>query len=355
MAQRLLNFSFRLFSKKVQKGVRTMKKILRLSMVLFLAFFMAFVVVDRSQALPYTKGDVFADAGAGLIYEFTPTGTLVQTLNTTHVGEGDGMAFDNNGNLYATSGFAANTVVKFDSNGNLLTANFGTGIPGGYNSHPESVVVDNTNSVVYIGQPDGNHQVLKLDLNGNYLGSFNVGTQNRGTDWIDLQADLHTLRYTSEGTTVFRYDLATSTQLTAFNSVGLPNGPAYAHRILSDGGELVAATSAILKLNSAGTVVNNWTIPNTSLLFAINLDPNGTSFWTADYLNGEIYHLDLATGTVINHFNGFIPGQAHGVLGGLAVFGEITQSNVPEPATMLLLGCGLLGLVGYGRRKIFKK
>jgi DNA-binding beta-propeller fold protein YncE len=304
-------------------------------------FWACALTMSAAWAASYTTGDVFADVGGGIIKEFTPAGVLVQSLNDTHPGEGDGMAFDASGNLYATAGFAANTVVKFDNSGNLITANFGSG----YNSHPESIVVDNTNGVLYVGQADGNANVLKFSLTGTPLGSFAPARQDRGTDWVDLQSDLHTLRYTSEGTSVLSFNLATSAQNANFAN-GLLGPHAYAHRILSDGGELVADTDRVVRLDSAGNLTHTYTISGTSLLFALNLDPNGTDFWTADYFSGNVFEVNIASGVIDEHWNaGLVSG---GPLGGLAVFGEICQTcnpvPAPKPSALAALGFGLIYL-----------
>jgi hypothetical protein len=284
---------------------------------------------------PFTIGDVFTGVGNGHIKEYTPTGTLVQTLDTlSNSSEQTGMCFDGNtltSNLRSTN-FSNNSMSRIPQSG-------GVQYPWGgpFSTDPESCVVSvdpNTNqTVVYVGQADGSRDVLKFDLSGTLLDSYNVATGPRGSDWIDLSADKCTLLYTSEGTLIRRYDVCADAQLSDFAT--LPSGACYALRIRANGEVMVACTNNVYRLSSAGLLLQTYPKPLTesSFLFAMNLDPNGTSFWTAGFFTANVYHYDITSGLVINSFTAVKDGPT---LAGLAIFGEPVVSLPSGPATLTL-------------------
>jgi hypothetical protein len=276
-----------------------------------------------ASGVAYATGDVFAGVGTGLIKHFNSSGTLLDTLDTgTGCGEDLGMAFDASGNLYGTAAFGActsGTVSKFDKMGNLIGP-FGSG----YSFSTESITIDGSGNV-YVGQPDGTGQVLEFNSAGTPINSFSPAPEGRGTDWIDLASDQCTLFYTSEGLAVKRFNTCTNTQLTDF-ATGLP-GPCFAMRIRPNGEVMVACESAVVRLSSSGTIIQTYAIPaGASFLFALNLDGDNTSFWTADYFNGDIFRFDIASGSQLATFNG---GRVGCCLSGLAVFGEIRVAEQP--------------------------
>jgi hypothetical protein len=279
-----------------------------------------------ANGVPLKKGDVLAGVGNGNIAHFDPTGKLLDMLETTSGSSEDtGMCFDAASNLYSTN-FEANTMSKFDSGGNLLAASFGSG----FNVDPESCIFDGSNNV-YVGQADGSHEVLKFDTSGKLLASFKPNTEGqRGTDWIDLASDGCTLHYTGEGSEIRAFNVCTNTQLPVF-ATGLP-APCFAHRILADGSELVACFTAVEHLNAAGEIIKTYTVPGGSELFALNIDPDGTSFWTANITaNSPIWRIDIASGAVLTEFSSGAPVD----VAGLAIVGEITRPPKIElsPAT----------------------
>jgi streptogramin lyase len=295
----------------VEKMVSTR---MRMGFVLMLIGLLALAVQYAGAQI--AKGTVMVSTGSGLVTEFDQDGNNLGQIDTTTGSVNTaGSAFDSAGNFFVTD-FQAQQVTKFDPTGALI-GSFGSG----YNADPESVIFDAAGNV-YVGQADGTHNVLKFDPSGNLLATFAPATEDRGTDWIDLAADQCTLFYTSEGLLVKRFDVCTNTQLTDFNTALLPGSNAYAHRLLPSGGILVADTSEVVRLDASGNQIQTYSLPGTGLLFAVNLDPDGTSFWTADLLSGEVFKVDIATGTIIKQWSA---GGAAGftAAGGLAVKGEI--------------------------------
>ena len=95
------------------------------------------------------------------------------------------------------------------------------------------------------------------------------------------------------------------------------------------------------------------TLPGTSLLFAVNLDPDGTSFWTADLISGEVFKLDIASGTILQQWSA-AGAPNFDDAAGLSIKGEITaagggatQSNAPVMSAWGL-GAAVVLLAAFG-------
>ena len=303
------------------------------SAVAVLAGFVGFTQ-DTAHAggVAYSVGDVFVGIGGGSILHLSSSGTIVDTLHTGHNTVDSGMTFDSAGNLYATD-FEANAVTKFDNMGNKIGD-----VGSGYNAFDESIVqacsvcTGSNAGHFYVGQAAGSRKVLEFNSSFVPVQSFSPALAGRGTDWIDLAADQCTLFYTSEVKYVRRFNVCTNSQLTDFTST-LAGSHAYALRILPNQDVLLADTESVYLLNTSGAVIQTYTpgsFSSDNPLFALNIDSDLKSFWTATGVSGDIYHIDIASGSVIQHVN-----VGTGVMG-LAVFGEDTASH-PEltlsPAT----------------------
>jgi hypothetical protein len=282
-----------------------------------------FARAGAAQAFP--TGDVFVSVANGQVQQWHPndgTSTLVTTLDTTKGGFTTGSTFDNAGNFYVT-GFSTSAVSKFDSSGTLV-GDFGNGY-----STPESILWNRDNSAAYVGDA-GTTLIRSFDPSGNPGPTYTVAVEDRGTDWIDLDADQCTMYYTSEGSFVHRFNICTNTQETDVNTAPLPGSVAFAFRKIPStlsfqpNGYVIADTGNIAVLDASGNLAAQYSFPGENCLFALNLDPDGVHAWTGDYCTADVLRFNLSTGTVDNSFNTGTGGDS---VFGISVSGEITSGG----------------------------
>ena len=305
------------------------------------------VISFGAEAAPFQEGDVFAAVGNGRVAQYDENGAFKDILDTTRGGFTTGMAFDSNDNLYVTN-FTDRSISRFNSSGTLTESQFVTS-PTGANS-PESIVFD-ADGNFFVGHADGNADVAKYDSAGTLLDTFRVAIEDRGSDWIDLAADQKTLVYTSEGFEVKRFDTDTKTQLSDFAT--LADRPAFALRLLEDGGALVADSVNVKRLDSSGTTIQTYDVAGNNGFFALNLDPDGSTFWSGDQFTNDLFQFDIASGNLVQTIDTNL-NVGSSQLFGVTVLGERTvalpppsPADVPTPGSLILLLSGL-GLLGAG-------
>ena len=236
-----------------------------------------------------------------------------------------GSAFDANGNLYVADDTQGD-ISEYSPTG-TLDGVFASGL-----SNPLSLVFDNSGNI-YVGQqtrptsPSSTRPGRRLPDIGP------LETELNGDDWIDLASDECTFYYTTEGTTSRLQQVRQQRPGRPgpiFNADTAPGRPTPSScRILANGDVLVAdSTEDVLLGLRAATSSDLPVLVAARLcrrqLFAISVDPSGTSFWTGDADSGDICQVNIATGAVMQTI---YTGSRH--LYGLSVDGQL---EVATPA-----------------------
>ena len=292
------------------------------------------VPIAAHAATTWNTGDVFAAVANGKYRVYANNGTFKEQIDQG-VGNGGlaqnstgfttGCSFNPDGSFLHTTNFSTGYDVVFDNaSPHPVVQNIATGVNRPGDSNPESITF-RQNGEFFIGHAQGLRDVHHYNAGGGFIGTFDVQTEVVGSDWIDLARDQNTLFYTSEGRRIFRYDVSTGTQLPDFAVLpGFNN--AFALRLLppgdGTGGLLVADRSDIKRLDGAGNVVQTYDTATENAWFALNLDPNGTSFWSGSFDTNNFYRFSIATGAVEVG-----PIASGGQLFGLCLKGERTAGG----------------------------
>jgi hypothetical protein len=287
----------------------------------------------------WNAGDVFAGIAGGQYYVYDHNGNLKDHIDTALGGFTTGCAFNPPLDRLYTTAFTANHVVSFFDDSTTTDHHIVADLDTSFNNNAENEsIVFNTGGDFFVGHagktPGTNKELFRFSVANAFLGLQDPLPDLVGTDWNDLTGN--TVSYTSEGFLIKSFDVGANTQGLDFTVLGpsITGNPVAAFALrrlpapINGGVLLVAAQADIRLLDSGGNLVHTYLgLNNEKSWFALNIDPNGTSFWSGDFNTGNIYRFNIATGAVelgpINTGTGAL------TLFGLCVKGEKTAPTGP--------------------------
>ena len=289
--------------------------------------------VAGSSLQPIAKGDIIASLyNANQVNEYTPSGTLVQTLLTANTPTG--LAFDGAGNLFVTE-FTSDDILELNAStltvsvfSSDATLNDGTS----YNA-PESIAFGPGFTKMYVsdanrnGPGGGIHVVNAASGAGDGFYSLPSSSGSEGTGESDWLAFNHSAKLfmTNEDPSqgIMQVD---QTAGDVIQPSFVPNLPDVGYALSFDKNDnvWVGDTSAILEYGPSGALLNTITNAAFSSIFSATFDTTGNTFYAGDLGTGDIYTYSL-DGMLQGSFN-----TGSGV-SGLAVAGAVVAPPPPTP------------------------
>jgi streptogramin lyase len=283
-------------------------------------FILLLYLTFASASVMFNHGDIFAGVGNNIIKRFNPQGGLEQELTYFLDPNTADMQFDDDSNLYAVKPDISYVLkLRYDTNGTILQENF---INSRYIAYAQSLVIDNK-GIFYVGGISSLN-IEQFNPDGTHIKTFTSPGSNFAS-YMDLDSDQCTLFYTSQYTNIVaRINACSDTKLPDFAI--LPTSPGGSVKITKNGNIIVATFANIYKYSKDGILLKTYNFPcaPTCYLFSVNLDPDLSTFWTADWKFGYIYRVDIETGNIIKSFN-VVPLSEYFL--GVTIYGEFRAAH----------------------------